>query len=260
MGALLEPLKNIQADVVFIAMHGKYGEDGTVQGFLELTGIPYTGSGVLASALAMDKIKSNELFVAHGLKIPAQYNKKISFPCVVKPAQGGSSVGVTIVKKKAGLKKAMEVALSFDSVVLIQQYVPGIEVTCAVLDEGGDAEPIALPPTQIIPREAEFFDYHAKYTPGATEEITPPRLPAQIIKKIQQTAVSAHQILGCFGMSRTDMIVAGDDIFVLETNTIPGMTETSLYPQAAAAIGISFPELLDKIIQSAMNRKQSLQT
>lgn len=271
-GSAIDKLKlKRNADVVFIAMHGTYGEDGTVQGFLELAGIPYTGSGVLASALAMDKLKSSHLFEFHGLKVPdglgfsakewksdknkiiSEINEKIFLPCVVKPSNCGSSVGITVVKKISDLENAIRLALSYDNTILVQKYVSGAEVTCAVLDEDSDREPIALPPTQIIPRWSEFFDYRAKYIVGGAEEITPARLPAEVIKKIQDTALQAHKIIGCSGMSRTDMIVSDGDIFILEINTIPGMTETSLYPQAAAAVGISFPKLLDKIILSALD-------
>ncbi len=270
-------LKNI--DVVFVAMHGKFGEDGTIQGFLELAGIPYTGSGVLASALAMDKGKSAELFSFHGLQVPKCFSfskndwetgrkeiiKKIPHltspleyqeggktpaPLVIKPQTCGSSVGISIVKKIDDLDRAIKFAFDYDKNIMVQEYISGTEVTCAILDEGNGAL-LALPPTQIIPKTAEFFDYEAKYTTGATEEITPPRLSAEIIKKIQDNALLAHKVLGCAGMSRTDMIIRGDDIFILETNTIPGMTETSLYPQAAKAIGLSFADLLDKIIRAA---------
>ena len=262
-----------EADVVFIAMHGAYGEDGTVQGFLESARVPYTGSGILASALAMDKLKSNEIFAFHGLKVPeyisfskkewaknkseitAEIKEKVSLPCVIKPSNCGSSVGIAIVKKIEDLENAVQSAFSYGDIVLAQKYISGTEVTCAILDEGVEKEPVALPPTQIIPKGSAFFDYRAKYTPGATEEITPPRLAQDIIKKIQENALKAHKILGCSGMSRTDMIVSGENILILETNTIPGMTETSLYPQAAAAVGISFPELLDKIILSAINKR-----
>src|SRR3989344_2093819 len=225
-------------DVVFIAMHGTYGEDGTVQGFLELAGVPYTGSGVLASALAMDKLKSGELFAFHGLKVPKymsffnkqwrrekekiimEVSEKVLLPCVVKPLNCGSSVGITIVKKIDGLENAMQLAFLYDDTVLAQEYIIGAEVTCAVLDEGGDKEPIALPPIQIIPKESEFFDYYAKYTPGATEEITPPLLRRGVVGRIKDTALAAHKIIGCSGISRTDMIVSDGDIYVLETNKI----------------------------------------
>ena len=260
-------------DVVFIALHGKYGEDGTVQGLFDFAEITYTGSGVLASALAMDKVKTNDLLMSHKLKVPAyvevtfhewrkdhpayvdRVGKKIGFPCVVKPNNGGSSVGVAIIKKQTELSKAISNAFRFDTRVMVQAFVAGDEVTCAVLDEGPAHGPVALPPTQIIPKTATFFDYKAKYTKGASEEVTPPRLPTTIIKKIQNIAVQTHAIIGCKGFSRTDMMVRGNDIFVLEINTIPGMTETSLYPQAAAVAGILLPDLLDRIINAAFKKR-----
>jgi D-alanine-D-alanine ligase len=272
-GQAIDTIKETtKPDVVFIAMHGTFGEDGVIQGFLELAGVPYTGSGVLASALAMDKLKTNELYDYHGLKVPIfkgftinQWNsnkeeiitgivEKVKIPCVIKPSNCGSSVGISIIKDKNDLEKAISEAFIHDKMVIAQQYIKGREVTCAILDEGKGQPPIALPPTEIIPKGFEFFDYKAKYTPGATEEITPPNLPAEIISEIQEIAIKAHKILGCSGLSRTDMIVVDKDIFILETNTIPGMTETSLYPQAAKAVGISFPEILDKIIQSALRK------
>lgn len=271
-GRALEILQSeLHIDIVVIAIHGTYGEDGTIQGLLEIAGIPYTGSGVLASALAMDKVRSNDLFTYHHLLIPeylaitkiqwnsdrdtiiSTINETVSFPCIVKPSECGSSVGIAIANNADSVTLAITKAFSYDSTVLVQRYITGDEVTCAVLDEGGNAKPIALPPTQIIPKQSTFFDYDAKYIPGASEEITPPRLPADVIQQIQDIALKTHSILGCSGMSRTDMIVRDDGIFVLETNTIPGMTQTSLYPQAAAAIGISFPELLDRIIQAGLH-------
>ncbi len=249
-------------EVVFIALHGKYGEDGTIQGLLEFLDIPYTGSGVLASALAMDKIRSSELFVLHGFLVPKfsafskKNRKKIfwagKFPVVVKPADGGSSVGVSIVKRKSELPNAIKKAFAVSEVIMLQEYIRGDEVACGVLDVG--RKPLAFPPTQIIPQKREFFDYHAKYVPGASREVTPPELPKETIRKIQNAALLAHRVLGCSGLSRTDMIVKNGKIYLLETNTIPGMTETSLCPQAAKAAGISFPELLDKIIQGALRR------
>jgi D-alanine-D-alanine ligase len=272
-GQALDRLKSENIDVIFIALHGTFGEDGTIQAFLELVDIPYTGSGILASALAMDKIKSSELFSLGGLNIPKYINfthkqwsknkrliikelkKKISYPVVVKPSNSGSSVGITIVKNIKGIDKAVQSSFSYTNNIMIQKYISGIEVTCAVLDEDKDIEPIALPPTQIIPKTSKFFDYQAKYTPGASKEITPPNLPTNIINTIQSIAIKTHKTIGCAGMSRTDMIVSKNKIYVLEINTIPGMTETSLYPQAAKAIGITFPKLLDKIIQTAIIQK-----
>lgn len=260
-------------DVALIAMHGKFGEDGTIQGLLESVGIPYTGSGVLASALAMDKVRSSELFLYHGLLVPEfmHYSKnewqkdgeniiqsiknKFGFPCVIKPTDSGSSVGVTIVKKFENLKSAIELAFEKSNTIMAQEFISGREVTCGVLDFGGDIGEKALTPTEIIPKNSDFFDYKAKYTPGASNDITPPNMEKDIIEKIQAIALKAHTILGCSGMSRTDMMVLGDDIYVLETNTIPGMTPTSLLPQEAQAEGISFPQLLDRIIQSALKKK-----
>jgi len=261
------------ANIVFIALHGAGGEDGTIQGLLETMRIPYTGSGVLASALAMDKARSGQLLAANGLHVPrfsaiersvpfsfSHENEKgfraaadaVGFPCVVKPSNCGSSVGVSIVRLVSELDAAGERAFAHSDIALVQEYIAGREVTCAVLDDG---EPVALPPTEIVPKSATFFDYDAKYTPGASEEITPPRLPSEVIAEIQRTAVRAHGILDCSGVSRTDMIIADDGrLFVLETNTIPGMTETSLLPQAAAAAGIPFSALLDRIIHAALVR------
>lgn len=270
-GAALDRLAgDLATDVVFIAMHGSPGEDGTVQGLLEVAGLPYTGSGVLASALAMDKAKSAELFAAQGLATPEQLLiesrawertpgeisrtiwARLGLPCVIKPSNAGSSVGVGIVRDPADLEEAVGTALRIGSVALAQEYLEGTEVTCGVLD---GEEALALPPTEIAPRGSRFFDYNAKYTPGATEEITPPRLQDNLIREIQLTALKAHKILGCAGMSRTDMIIAREIIFILETNTIPGMTETSLLPRQPAAAGIPFPELLDRIIRAALCKK-----
>lgn len=270
-GAALDRIRDEKVDVVFIAMHGTYGEDGTLQGLLESTGIPYTGSGVLASALAMDKAKAAEIFSHHGLKTPrhitftrAEWARErneilgraislFGFPSVVKPRSLGSSVGISIPKTAKELASAILKALKASRDVMIQEFISGIEVTCAVLD-GKNGELLALPPTQIIPKVSDFFDYEAKYAVGGSEEITPPRLPKRTIEEVQSIARTAHAALGCSGMSRTDTIVSPKGIYVLETNTIPGMTETSLLPQAAKAAGISFSELLDRIIEAGISR------
>ncbi len=268
--------KNPQ-EVAFIAMHGPYGEDGTIQGLLELAGIPYTGSGISASALAMDKVLSAKLLCSQGIAIPEFISfdktewrknkksiiaaiKKLGLPTVIKPSNLGSSVGVTIIKNYSNLKKAVRLAFSYSPRIMAQEYIKGREVTCAVIDKGIPGTEMALLPTEIIPKRSSFFDYTAKYTPGASEEITPPSLPKPIIKKIQKTALLCHKALGCSGMSRTDMILYSSPtkskpkLYVLEVNTIPGMTETSLLPQAAKACGISFPKLLEQIIVAALNR------
>lgn len=271
-------LLDLQAfDCVFIAMHGEFGEDGQLQGLLEFLNIPYTGSGVLASSLAMNKIKSFELFRLHGLLVPPythftrwewKQNQSVIWdfivqalqtPWVIKPADRGSSVGVSIANAEDGLIFAINQAFDYSDHVIVQEYIHGHEVTCAILHDDPRCEPLALPPTQIVPKKKAFFDYFSKYTPGATEEITPPDLPSKIISRIQATALKAHKILGCYGMSRTDMIVAAGpqpQIYVLETNTIPGMTQTSLYPQAAKAMGLEFSELLDRLIAAAIRRHE----
>lgn len=261
-------------------MHGPYGEDGTVQALLEIAGIPYTGSGVLASALAMDKVKSAEIFKSHRILTPSYvaFNKrewskkknglrnavkKLGYPVVVKPQDQGSSVGITIVPSETKLTSAVSTAFKYSSRAMAQKYIRGREVTCAVVDKGIVGTEMPLMPTEIIPKTSKFFDYHAKYTPGASEEITPPNLPKLLIKKIQKTALVCHKALGCSGMSRTDMILTNSKVksqksklYVLEVNTIPGMTETSLLPQAAKACGISFPNLLERIIDAGISRFQ----
>jgi len=254
-----------EIDVALIILHGRYGEDGTIQGLLELLDIPYHGSGVLGSALGINKICSKRLYEHAGLPVSpylildrtdpdaqAKVQEMLGFPVVVKPEHEGSSIGLSIVTDESKLKPALELAGEYDRLVLVEKYLEGIEITGAVL---GNLNPEALPLVEIIPGDQyEFFDYEAKYKPGATEEICPARLSEEITKKAQDYAVRAHQALKCRGYSRTDMIVSNDEVYILETNTIPGMTATSLYPQAAAAAGISFSELLDRLIELALEK------
>jgi len=258
-------------DVCFIALHGRYGEDGTVQGLLDLLGIPYTGSGVLASALAMNKVMSKKLFRAEGIPTPdfcviegsesapafleewKAGSSPISMPCVVKPNEQGSTIGLTIVRRPEEMPAALDLAFKYDRTVLIEQFVEGIEITAALL---GNRDPDVLPLIEIVP-EGGFYDYERKYTPGATEEIVPARIPAAQAAIACDLAIRCHRALGCRGMSRVDMIVAGEQVWVLEVNTIPGMTPTSLLPRAAAAAGISFPELVDHLIELALEGEAS---
>lgn len=246
-------------DVAFVAMHGEYGEDGQAQKLLDKHGIKYTGSGARASALGMDKAKSAKIFRKAGLRVPEfvlltdnfNFTFRLRFPVVVKPNDRGSSVGVSIVERFHDLVHALRLASRFSPLVMVQEFIPGREVTCGILEI--DGKPAALPPTEIIPRSSKFFDYSAKYLAGASSEITPPKLPKQMIKKIQETALKAHKAIGARGFSRTDMILGKDGkIYVLEINTIPGLTETSLLPQEAKAAGIGFSQLLDGIIASAL--------
>ncbi len=262
-----EALKIITSkfDFVFIAMHGAFGEDGRLQAILESINIPYSGSGVLSSAMAMDKGVSNMLYSSVGLNVPEyavldkktpDKNIKFSFPAVVKPADGGSSVGISIVRAKKDFRAAFKKAFKESGRVMVQKYIKGKEFTCGII-EGKDGKLFPLPPTEIIPQSSAFFDYKAKYEKGGSIEITPARLSKEKTKEIQKLAMVAHQSLGCSGMSRSDFILNNSKFYILETNTIPGMTETSLLPQAAAAAGINFSALLDMMISAGLRTGKS---
>jgi len=246
-------------DAALIILHGPYGEDGTVQGLLDLLDIPYQGSGVIGSAVAMDKLVSKRLYEKAGLPIPPYralrkddeidtrtIMKDLGGSVVVKPSAAGSSVGISIVHQEENLREAVKEAFRFDSTVIVEKYLQGVEITGGVL---GNDDLQALPLIEIIPSTSfDFFDYEAKYTAGATEEICPARIPGDIAEKAQNYAIAAHSALSCQGYSRTDMMVVEGEAYILETNTIPGMTATSLYPQAAAAAGMSFTAVLDRLI------------
>jgi D-alanine-D-alanine ligase len=259
-----------RVDVAFIAMHGPYGEDGTVQGLLELLGLPYTGSGVLASALAMDKLRSRQLFAWHGIPVPTYLSvtsedwqdtdsvhqrvaHQLGYPCVVKPNAVGSSIGVSLVRDLGQLNRAVDAALAYGPLVLIEAYVRGTELTCGIIDDPRTGRPVALPLIEVVPH-AEFYDYQAKYASGGSDHFVPARVPDSLAQSATALALRAYQALGCEGMSRVDMIARGDQIVVLEINTIPGMTATSLLPDAAKAAGISFAQLLDRIVACALRR------
>lgn len=247
-------------DAALIILHGPYGEDGTVQGLLELLDIPYQGAGVLGSALAMNKLAAKQLYERAGIPVPpyvvARRNdavnaehlvQRLGLPLVVKPAVGGSSIGMSIVRAAEDITQALTKAFDQDGTVLVESYIKGIEITAGIL---GNDTLEALPLIEIVPdANYEFFDYVAKYTAGATQEICPARISPALTEKAQSYARMAHQALFCKGYSRTDMMLRGEDIFVLETNTIPGMTRTSLLPQAAQVAGISFSQLLDRLIE-----------
>ena len=252
-------------DVALIILHGRYGEDGTVQGLLELLGIPYQGSGVLGSALAMNKRLTKFMYRQAGLPVARDWTvsrgrsfsakdlvEDLGFPLVIKPNQEGSSFGITIVRNEARLQEGLQRAFQLDREVLVEEYLAGREITCGVL---GNAALQALPLVEIIPSEKyEFFDYEAKYKKGASREICPAPLNPELTEKAQEYGLRAHRALGLRGYSRTDMIIRGAEIFLLETNTIPGMTPTSLLPQAAQAMGLSFAALLDRLIELALEK------
>jgi D-alanine-D-alanine ligase len=246
-----------QADVLFLALHGGQGEDGTLQALLDLTGVPYTGSGHLASALAMDKDLSKHLFRAAGvptadwLMAPAsveQVRAALGFPVIVKPSKQGSTVGLNIVKKPEELQPAIDEAFEHDDEVMIEKFVPGRELTVGIL---GD---IALPVGEIIAKH-EIYDYECKYTPGMAVEEFPAKLSETEARTIQELARKAFHALKLNGYARIDFRMSPDGTFYcLEANTLPGMTQTSLIPQAAAAAGISFPELCDRVVQLALDK------
>jgi len=254
LAAVLER-EGIQA--AFIALHGRYGEDGCIQGMLELMQIPYTGSGVLASALAMHKLFSKQTFAAGGiLTAPFRHFRRgetvspaelpFGLPLVVKPVQEGSSVGVSIVREEKMLEPALELAFRHDSEILVEEYIKGQEVQVGILND----RPIGA--IEIVPK-GEFYDYEAKYTDGMAEHFFPARLAPALYEKALQTGLAAHRSLGCSGYSRVDLLVtAHGECYVLEVNTLPGMTALSLLPEIAAkGAGLSFEALVACIIESA---------
>lgn len=254
-------IESKRINCAFIALHGRFGEDGSIQEILEMLKLPYTGSGVTSSRLAMDKIASRKIFASCGLKVPkyvvaektpGNTNQPIydnlNLPLVIKPATHGSSIGLSIVDKEEDFKNALDLAFTFDERVIIEEYVRGREVTVGILGNR------ALPVIEIIPKK-RFFDYEAKYQPGLTDYVVPAELEERIARKIRQAALSAHKLLGCFGFSRVDMILNKDNLpFVLEVNSIPGLTSTSLLPKAAKSIGIEFAELCLKLIKFAYEK------
>jgi D-alanine-D-alanine ligase len=256
----VEQLKTEKIDVVFNAIHGKYGEDGKLQGALDLLGIPYTGSDVLASAVAMDKGISKNVFTANNIPTPrsrlyykvdagkdlaAEVLKDFGIPVVVKSAAQGSSIGVTIVESAADLPEAIGRAFKYSDNVLVEEFIKGKEVTAAVW---GNEVVEALPVIEIVPHSGRY-DYHSKYTRGATDYIVPARLDDNVTKAIQDVAVRAFKAVGCKGIARADLMLnEKNEPYVLELNTIPGMTATSLVPKAAQAAGIPFSDLCERLL------------
>lgn len=258
---LIKARKDI--DLALILLHGKFGEDGTIQGFLDTLGIPFVGSGVLPSAIAFNKKMAKDIFKKAGLKVIQDemlYKGKgfsvdhimdnIGPSTVVKPVSEGSSLGVSICHTREELIEGIEKAFLHSQEVMVESYIQGREVTCGVI---GGKELEALPIVEIVPEQGhEFFDYQAKYTPGATREICPAIIPMSLKQKAEDCAKKAHRALKCRTWSRTDMIIKGKDIYILEINTIPGMTDNSLVPLAARAAGMSLSQLLDRMIELSL--------
>lgn len=255
-------LAESKAEVVFNAVHGLYGEDGRLQTLLEIREMPYTGSGMIASVSCMDKVITKRMLRDAGISTPACLivNKKesgikekimerFSLPVVIKPASQGSSIGVEIVKEEKQLDEALANAFKYSRDILVEEFIGGKELTVSMMQK--DGEVVALPVIHIAPHSGTY-DYHSKYTKGATEYICPADLDEETTKKVQEISKQAYEVLGCSGVARADVML--DEVgngYVLEINTVPGMTATSLVPKAAAAAGISFPELCNIILQSA---------
>jgi D-alanine-D-alanine ligase len=254
-------------DVAFLALHGSFGEDGLFQGFLETIGVPYTGSGVYASAVSMNKITTKLILAAHGITTPGfsiygpehpevtvdTLVQRHGFPCFVKCPQSGSSKLMGRAANREQLEKQLMELQDYARDLLVESAVTGEEYSCPVLQRPKDT-PLVLPPVLIKPVHGDFFDFEAKYTDGACEEIVPAPCSEKLGSRIQDTALRVHQLLGCEGVSRTDMILHNDQLHVLEINTLPGMTPNSLVPKSYAAQCGTYPELLDALIETAVEQ------
>ena len=253
---LPQQLQDAKIEVAFIALHGRFGEDGRVQGLLEMLQIPYTGSGVLASSLAIDKVMTKQQFLLHDIPTPkfdymrsgdstgALLERCHELPLVIKPSREGSTIGITIAKNSDELRDGVELAAELDGTVLVEEFIDGSELTVSVVNG------TALPIIEIVPKSG-FYDYQSKYTTGATEYLLPAPITEECYQQVQQTALKAAKILGCRGAVRVDFMLRGEKFYCIEVNTIPGMTETSLLPKAAQAAGSDFSELVEMILLDA---------
>lgn len=265
---LYDDLKDLKVAMAFLALHGPGGEDGMIQGFLETMGIPYTGSGVLASAVGMHKSTAKTLLLAHGIPLPAGTvvresdrpslatilrQVKLKLPIVVKPVSQGSTIGVTIVRRSNQWKDALTLAHRYDSEVMVESYIPGHEATVSLLGTAADG-PIVLPAIEIVAPEG-FYDFSAKYQKGKTRYLCPAPFPPKVVRHVSELARRTYEVLGCEGAARVDFrITPRGRPYVLEINTAPGMTETSLLPMAATQVGITYDDLVERILQSALDR------
>jgi D-alanine-D-alanine ligase len=255
----LKKLLKINPDCVFVALHGGNGENGVIQGFLETLGIPYTGSGVSASAVCMNKILTKKILYSSGIPtaefIPVEKNKiprvPFEYPCVVKPANLGSTVGISIVNNEKNLKKAIRYAYKLDTEVFIEKFIKGKEITIGII---GNEKPEALPPIEIRTKR-KLYDFTAKYKKGESVHIIPPEIDKKLLNTAEDYAIRTYNVLGCSGCARMEIIIQEDgDMFVLDVNTIPGFTPLSLLPDAARHSGISFEQLCEKLIHLGIKR------
>ncbi|HEU0025441.1 MAG TPA: D-alanine--D-alanine ligase [Thermoleophilaceae bacterium] len=265
---LMPRLREAAPDIAFIAMHGRDGEDGTVQELLEIAGVPYTGSAPAACARATDKVLAKHLMLEAGIPTPPFFafnetafrelgaadalpaiEERLDFPIVVKPSSGGSALGIKFARSAADVPGALVAAFSYDSKVLLERYVKGRDLAVSILD----GEP--LPIVEAVPREEAFYDFEARYEIGRTDFVCPAELTADVTERAQELALATYRLLGCRGFGRVDLMLGGDgELMVLETNPIPGLTDTSLLPQAAEAAGIGFDELVARILELALER------
>lgn len=265
----LTEIMELDVDLVVLGLHGRLGEDGRIQGLLDMLELPYVGSGVLASALAMDKAKSKQIFSLNGIctaksaaydvkglsdykEIIDEVRQSFSFPFVVKPNQEGSTLGLTIVKEEKEIADAILMAAKSDTTILVEEYVKGREVTVPVIGYQGEEE--ALPIIEIIPKN-DYYDFDSKYKPGGSEHIVPAQLNGSLTERIKKEAVLAHQLLGCNVYSRVDFIINEDNQpIILEVNTLPGMTPTSLFPDSALEVGWSYDDLIEKFVEITLTK------
>jgi D-alanine-D-alanine ligase len=267
---LVQRLTDEQPEVAFVALHGRDGEDGTIQELLEVMGIPYTGSGVSACIRAADKVLAKHAMRDAGIPTPDFYafnetafkelgaaqalpeiEERLSFPIVVKPAGQGSALGIKFARTAADVPSALVAAFSYDRKVLLERHVVGRDLAVSIIDENGGPRP--LPIVEAVPREEDFYDFEARYEIGRTEFVCPASLDEAVAQRASELAVQVYELLGCSGFGRVDLMLSDDDgeLYVLEANAIPGLTETSLLPQAADAAGITFDELVSRIVDAA---------
>ena len=272
---LIERLREEQPEIAFVALHGSGGEDGTVQELLEIVGLPYTGSGVLACMRSIDKVLAKHLLVEANIPTPEFFSfsetafktlgaadtlpaieERLDFPIVVKPATGGSALGIKFAKAAADVPAALVAGFSYDSRVLLERHVRGRDLAVSIV-EGADG-PEALPVVEAVPRDEDFYDFEARYEIGRTEFVCPADVPEAVTRRAQALALDVYRLLGLYGFARVDLMLEQDSqaLFVLEANAIPGLTETSLLPQAAEAAGIGFDELVERILELAWARAQ----
>ena len=270
---LIQRLRSAAPDVAFVAMHGRDGEDGTVQELLEILGIPYTGSGVLACERTIDKVLTKHLCIEAGIPTPPFFSfnqtafeglgaaetlpaieERLDFPIVVKPARGGSALGIKFARTAGDVPSALVASFNYDTRVLLERHVAGRDLAVSIVD--GSEGPLALPIVEAVPRDEDFYDFEARYEIGRTDFVCPAELAPEVTERANELALATYRLLGLEGFSRVDLMLEEDsgELFVIEANAIPGLTETSLLPQAAEAAGVNFDRLVARMLAIALER------